>query len=68
MTSAQGYGLVVYWSDEDQLYVAAVPQLPGCAAHGATQVQAAANVEPLIGEWIDVARRHGRPVPEPRAG
>jgi len=49
------YGVIIYWSDEDEAYVAEVPELPGCAADGATYKQAVANVEVVIGEWIDGA-------------
>ena len=54
------------WSDEDEAYVAEVPELPGCAADGATYKQAVANVEVVIGEWIETARELGRAIPEPK--
>ena len=47
------YEPIVYWSDEDDAFIAAVPELPGCAADGATYAEAVANVEVAIGEWID---------------
>ncbi|MFN2427008.1 MAG: type II toxin-antitoxin system HicB family antitoxin [Candidatus Binatia bacterium] len=66
MRSDWKYEIIIYWSDEDQAYVAEVPELPGCAADGATYTQALANVEAIIGEWIETARELGRPIPEPK--
>lgn len=66
MASKWRYGIVICWSDEDQAYIAEVPELPGCASDGATYKQALANVETIIGEWIDTARELDRCVPEPR--
>jgi predicted RNase H-like HicB family nuclease len=60
------YEIVLYWSKEDQAFVAEVPELPGCAADGATYQDALANVEVVIREWIETARELGRPIPEPR--
>jgi len=66
MASKWKYEIIIYWSDEDQAYVAEVPELPGCAADGATYKQALANVEVIIAEWIETARELGRAVPEPK--
>ena len=60
------YEIVLYWSKEDQAFVAEVPELPGCAADGATYQAALANVEVVIQEWIETARELGRPIPQPR--
>lgn len=60
------YELIIYWSDEDQAFIAEVPELPGCAADGATYQEALANVEVVIQEWIDTAKELGRPIPEPK--
>jgi len=60
------YEVIIYWSEEDQAYIAEVPELPGCAADGATHAEALANVEVVIGEWIETAKELGRPVPEPK--
>jgi predicted RNase H-like HicB family nuclease len=60
------YEIVIYWSKDDQAFIAEVPELPGCAADGATYQEALANAETIIGEWIDTAREMGRPIPEPR--
>jgi predicted RNase H-like HicB family nuclease len=60
------YELIIYWSDEDQAFIAEVPELPGCAADGATYQEAVANVELIINEWIETANELGRPIPEPK--
>lgn len=66
MASKWRYEIIIYWSAEDQAYVAEVPELAGCAADGATYKQAISNVEVVIREWIETARELGRPIPEPR--
>jgi predicted RNase H-like HicB family nuclease len=60
------YEIILYWSDEDEAFVAEVPELPGCAADGSTRQEALANVEIVISEWLETARELGRPVPEPK--
>jgi predicted RNase H-like HicB family nuclease len=60
------YEIILYWSKEDQSYLAEVPELPGCMADGATYHEAVANAEVVIREWIETAREQGRPIPEPR--
>ena len=60
------YEVIIYWSQEDQAFIAEVPELPGCAADGATHQQALANVEVIIQEWVDTAKELGRPIPEPK--
>ena len=60
------YEVIIYWSDEDQAFIAEVPELPGCAADGATYHEALTNVEVVIKEWIETAKELGRPIPEPK--
>jgi predicted RNase H-like HicB family nuclease len=60
------YEVIIYWSTEDQTYVAEVPELPGCMAHGSTQQAALTNANEAIHLWIDTAREFGDPVPEPK--
>ena len=67
MTGPYKYELIVYWSDEDQVFVVAVPELPGCAAHGATPGEAVAQAQEAIALWVDTAREFGHAVPEPKA-
>jgi predicted RNase H-like HicB family nuclease len=60
------YEVIIYWSDEDQAFIAEVPELAGCAADGATYQEAVSNVQTIIEEWIETARELGRPIPEPK--
>jgi len=60
------YEIIIYWSNEDQAFIAEVPELPGCLAHGNTQEAALANANEAIELWIDTAREFGDPVPEPK--
>jgi predicted RNase H-like HicB family nuclease len=60
------YEIIVYWSDEDQAFIAEVPELPGCAADGATYQEAITNAEVVIREWIETATEMGRPIPQPK--
>jgi predicted RNase H-like HicB family nuclease len=60
------YEVIIYWSVEDDSFVAEVPELPGCAAHGPTQETALGNAQDAIRLWIDTAREFGDPIPEPK--
>jgi len=60
------YEVIIYWSDEDQAFIAEVPELPGCAADGTTYQEALANVEIVIQEWIEIAKELGRTIPKPK--
>jgi predicted RNase H-like HicB family nuclease len=60
------YEVIIYWSEEDEAFVAEVPELPGCTAHGGTHEAALANAQDAIRLWIDTAREFGDPVPEPK--
>lgn len=58
------YEIIIYWSAEDRAYVAEVPELPGCMAHGATQEEALANAQIAQQLWLDTAHEFGDHVPE----
>jgi predicted RNase H-like HicB family nuclease len=60
------YEVIIYWSEEDQAFIAEVPELPGCAADGQTYQEALANAEVVIQEWLETATELGRPIPTPR--
>jgi predicted RNase H-like HicB family nuclease len=60
------YEVIVYWSKDDDAFIAEVPELPGCMADGATYEEAIRNVQVVIGEWIETARALGRAIPEPK--
>lgn len=60
------YEVILYWSHEDDAFIAEVPELPGCAADGKSYQEALANVQVVIDEWIETATAMQRPIPEPR--
>jgi predicted RNase H-like HicB family nuclease len=60
------YEVIIYWSSEDDAFIAEVPELPGCVADGPTPTEALANVEIVAREWIETARDLGRQIPVPR--
>jgi predicted RNase H-like HicB family nuclease len=60
------YEVIIYWSEEDNAFVAEVPELAGCMADGATYQEALASAEIVIQEWIDTATELGRPIPQPK--
>jgi len=60
------YAVVIYWSAEDQTYLAEVPELAGWMAHGGTKQAALANANEAIRLWIDTANEFGDPIPEPK--
>jgi len=66
MANEHRYELILYWSQEDQAFVVEVPELPGCAADGASYQEAVNNAQVVIEEWIEAARAHGREIPVPR--
>ena len=61
------YEIIIYWSNDDQAsYIAEVPELPGCAAHGRTPSEALANCQEAITLWLDTSKEFGREIPEPK--
>lgn len=60
------YEIIIYWSEEDGLFIAEVPELPGCMADGATYEEAIRNAEVVISEWIETAKGLGREIPTPK--
>ena len=58
------YEIIIYWNSDDNVFVAEVPELPGCAAHGKTQDDALAKSSEAIRLWIDTAKEFGDPIPE----
>ncbi len=61
------FEIIIFWSDDDQAFIAEVPELPGCMADGKTYQEAIANAEVVMQEWIETAKELGRAVPEPRS-
>ncbi|MBF0371632.1 MAG: type II toxin-antitoxin system HicB family antitoxin [Magnetococcales bacterium] len=60
------YEMILYWSEEDGIHIAEVPELPGCSAHGASREAALKNGEEAIRLWIETAREFNDPIPEPK--
>jgi predicted RNase H-like HicB family nuclease len=60
------YEMIIYWSQDDGAFIAEVPELPGCAAHGDSPDSALANCQEAIKLWISTAKEFGRSVPEPK--
>ena len=66
MSRPHKYELIIYWSEDDQAFIAEAPELPGCAADGTTYAEAVENIQIVIDEWIETARELGRVIPVPR--
>ena len=62
----QKYEIILYWSNEDNVFVAEVPELAGCMGHGKTSEKALKNVNQAIELWIDTAKEFGDSIPEPK--
>ena len=60
------YEIIIYWSNEDDAYVAEVPELPGCMADGKTYDDVLKNVTQIIQEWLETATELGREIPKPK--
>jgi len=59
------YEIIIFWSNEDQTFIAEAPELPGCIAHGPTHQEALTNVKDAMSQWIDTAVQLGRDIPQP---
>lgn len=60
------YETIIYWINEDEFFVAEVPELSGCMAHGNTDEEAISNVKQAIDLWIETAKEFGDPIPVPK--
>lgn len=60
------YEIIIFWSEEDEAFVADVPELPGCMAHGTSHADALRNAEEAIALWLETARELGRAIPQPK--
>jgi predicted RNase H-like HicB family nuclease len=60
------YEIIIYCSDEDQVFIAEAPELPGCMAHGDSEESALQQAKEAILLWLDTAREFGDPIPEPK--
>jgi predicted RNase H-like HicB family nuclease len=66
MKAMYKHELIIYWSAEDAVFIAEVPELPGCKAHGNSQDEALVNVQEAMGLWIETAKEFGDSVPQPK--
>jgi predicted RNase H-like HicB family nuclease len=60
------YEVIIYWSTDDNAFIAEVPELPGAMADGSSRAEALLNAETIIDQWIETATSLGRPIPEPK--
>lgn len=60
------YEVIIYWSEDDQAFIAEVPELPGCAADGPTKAEALSNADQVAADWLETAKSLGRDIPEPK--
>lgn len=60
------YERIIFWSEEDQMWIADVPELPGCMSDGETPLKALENIEIVIKEWLETANKLGREIPQPK--
>jgi len=59
------YSIEIFYSDEDQGYVALAPELPGCSAFGETEEEALREIKIAIDLWLEAAEKEGREIPQP---
>ncbi len=60
------YEIIIYWDEVDKIFIAEIPELPGCIAHGKTHEAALKNVKDAKELWINTAKEFGDPIPEPK--
>ena len=60
------YEVIIFWSDEDGAFIADVPELPGCMAHGDTHAAALASAQDAMDLWLEAARANGGSIPDPK--
>ena len=60
------YEIILWWSEEDDAFIAEVPELPGCNAHGPTYGEALQEVQVVMDAWIEIAEEKSWPIPEPK--
>lgn len=65
-TDVLKFKAIIYWSNNDEAFIAEVPELAGCAADGPTPHEALANAHVIVQEWVETARALGREIPEPK--
>jgi predicted RNase H-like HicB family nuclease len=66
LTTMNKYAIEIFYSDEDEGYIAVVPELPGCSAFGETEEMALKEVKIAIELWLETAQKEGREIPQPQ--
>lgn len=61
------YEINIYWSEDDNAFIAEAPELPGCMADGKTRQEAIENIEKIMSEWIEIAKEDGEEIPHPKS-
>jgi predicted RNase H-like HicB family nuclease len=59
------YQIITYWSNDDNAFIAEIPDLPGCLSDGPTEAEARRNIRGIAQGWINRARYLGREIPRP---
>ena len=65
MNTVHHYPLVIFFSEEDEGFIAEAPDLPGCSAWGATEAEAAREAQDAISAWVQAAQSAGKAIPVP---
>ncbi len=60
------YEIIIYWNETDKLFVAEMPELKGCIAHGDTQYEALREINAVAEEWLTMAKEKGWTIPAPK--
>ena len=60
------YEIIIYWSNADNVFIAEIPELKGCVAHGETQDEALKEVFLVVNEWMEIAKEKGWEIPVPK--
>lgn len=60
------YEVILFWDKQDGIFIAEVPELPGCMAHGSSKAAAIRNAEVAVSLWLKTAKDDGLPIPEPK--
>jgi predicted RNase H-like HicB family nuclease len=60
------YEIIIYWSADDNAFIAEAPELAGCMADGSSYSEAVKNIEVIIDEWIETAKIMDRAIPAPK--
>lgn len=60
------YEIIIYWNETDKIFVAEMPELKGCVAHGDTQDEALREINVVAIEWLEMAKEEKWQIPEPK--